>query len=222
MVKCYCLPYIFKTNNTPVMDNSNQSIISVYDLNSSKFFDEYESISFKKVHANWITEVIPSNGLALDIGAGSGRDAAYLAEKGYSVFAVEPSDKLRLLAQQKHSSKKIAWLKSSLPELKSVFKLKNSFDLILLSAVWMHIAPADRQTSLNNIFRLLNDSGYFVITLRHGNSPDERKMFEITSEEVIDRLQKYSVELVRQTKDIDALKRRDVWWETLVFKKSPK
>jgi len=214
--------FYHKLNIAQTMDKSNQSTISVYDLNSSNFFDEYESISFEKVHATWINEAMLSNGLALDIGSGSGRDAAYLVQRGYSVFAVEPSDKLRLLAQQKHSSKNVVWIKSSLPELKSVFKLEISFDLILLSAVWMHIAPVDRQTSLNNVFSLLNDNGCFVITLRHGNSPDERKMFEITSEEVIKGLQKYPVELIRQTKDIDALKRRGVWWETLVFRKSSK
>ncbi|MEJ2375423.1 MAG: class I SAM-dependent methyltransferase [Pseudolabrys sp.] len=82
--------------------------------------------------------------LALDVGAGTGRDAAWLTSRGLEVVAVEPSGAMRANAERLHPSPSIRWISDSLPGLDHVHRLGLSFDLILLSAVWMHIAPADR------------------------------------------------------------------------------
>jgi SAM-dependent methyltransferase len=78
----------------------------------------------------------------LDVGAGSGRDAAWFAANGYDVVAVEPSDAMLAHARKLHPSSRIHWVSDSLPDLANVRRLGLSFNLILLSAVWMHIPPA--------------------------------------------------------------------------------
>jgi 2-polyprenyl-3-methyl-5-hydroxy-6-metoxy-1,4-benzoquinol methylase len=78
----------------------------------------------------------------LDVGAGSGRDAAWLAGKGYSVLAVEPSATMREEAQGRHAVPSIVWMDDRLPSLDAVLRLGAAFDLILVSAVWMHVQPA--------------------------------------------------------------------------------
>ena len=60
--------------------------------------DQYNSVPFESVHKDWLDD-IPSEGMALDVGAGSGRDARFLAARGLSVVAVEPADGIREVAR---------------------------------------------------------------------------------------------------------------------------
>ena len=53
---------------------------------------------------------------ALDVGAGSGRDADWLAAKGWQVTATEPAEALLKLAKQ-HSKEKVTWCNAALPAL---------------------------------------------------------------------------------------------------------
>lgn len=75
------------------------------------------------------------------IGAGTGRDAAALAARGYATTAVEPVREMREVARRLHPDPAITWLDDSLP---SPSRLAGPFDLILLSAVWMHLAETER------------------------------------------------------------------------------
>ena len=68
--------------------------ISYYSKHAERLTAQYNSVSFEQVHEDWLEE-IPQQGLALDIGAGSGRDARYLASRGLSVVAVEPAGGIR-------------------------------------------------------------------------------------------------------------------------------
>jgi len=51
----------------------------------------------------------------LDVGAGSGRDAAWLAAKSYEVIAVEPSANMRAAAARLHPEAKVHWISDTLP-----------------------------------------------------------------------------------------------------------
>jgi protein-L-isoaspartate O-methyltransferase len=46
----------------------------------------------------------------LDIGSGSGRDAAYFAKQGHEVTAVEPVREMRLTAEKLHGKQRIRWI----------------------------------------------------------------------------------------------------------------
>ncbi len=56
-------------------------------------------------------------GTALDIGAGTGRDAAWLARRGHRVLAVEPVAALRSAGEALHRMANLEWLDDGLPEL---------------------------------------------------------------------------------------------------------
>lgn len=77
--------------------------VAWYDANAETVAARYEEISAEAVH-DWLLDLLPlSPATVLDIGAGSGRDAAWLAAKGYDVVAVEPSGGMRDAAAQLHS-----------------------------------------------------------------------------------------------------------------------
>jgi len=71
----------------------------------------------------------------LDVGAGTGRDAAWIASLSHTVVAVEPVDGLRNAGIAKHRSPNISWVKDTLPELSETIALGETFDVILLCAV---------------------------------------------------------------------------------------
>ena len=81
---------------------------------------QYESIGFADVHGD-ILHLFPTTpSHVIDIGAGTGRDAAAFAERGHSVTAVEPTPELRAEASACMPTWPITWIDDSLPDLDRV------------------------------------------------------------------------------------------------------
>ncbi|UHH10130.1 class I SAM-dependent methyltransferase [Luteimonas fraxinea] len=155
----------------------------------------------------------------MDIGAGSGRDASALAARGYEVTAVEPSHGLRALAEAKHRKAKIRWIDDYLPNLDKVKALRDTYDFILLSAVWMHIEPRDRPLSLQSMKQLLSIDGSIALTLRIGAELPDRPMYPIDVCEFIAQSAAAGLEVIYQgRKSEDYLKRTEVRWIKIVLK----
>ena len=155
-----------------------------YDANVADVSRRYESVAAERVHA-WLIDLIPgAPALVLDVGAGTGRDAAWLASRGLEVVAVEPSAAMRAEAQRLHPCPSIRWIADWLPGLDQVLRLALSFDMILLSAVWMHIPPTDRARAFRKLVTLLKPGGVIAITLRQGPSEAERGFHPISSNEI--------------------------------------
>lgn len=192
--------------------------IRFYTRNAEKLSTQYNSVSFEKVHSDWLSE-IPGQGFVLDIGAGSGRDAQYLAAKGLTVFAVEPSGGIRERAQQYTVNQNVHWLDDCLPSLDKVFSLQTKFDLILLSAVWMHVAPSERERCIRKISSLLKARGKIIISLRHGACNDERTMHPVSADELAVFARKFGLafRLVNENPRNDELDRKNVSWQTVIL-----
>lgn len=118
----------------------------------------------------------------LDLGAGSGRDAAFFAQRGHPVTAVEPCAPLREAAQAKHLHPGVDWLDSSLPALEG---LTAHYALVLVAAVWMHLDLKERQAAMPAVAARLAPAGLLHISLRHGPIPLGRRMFAVTTEETV-------------------------------------
>lgn len=145
----------------------------------------WQSLSFAEnhKHTRHLIPHIPSK--ILDIGAGIGLDAAALAAMGHQILAVEPVDALRQSGMELYPSPRVEWLNDSLPALATVKARKESFDLLMLSAVWMHLDESERQQAMPCIASLIRAGGTMIISLRHGPVPLGRRMFEVTAEETV-------------------------------------
>ncbi len=192
--------------------------IKYYSTHAEKLADQYNNVAFEKVHQEWLSE-IPEKGIVLDVGAGSGRDARFLAGKGLSVVAVEPADGIRERAQQYVVNQPIHWLNDKLPELAQVFSLQTKFDLILLSAVWMHVAPSERERCIRKLSSLLKANGKIIISLRHGACHDERTMYKVSADELAGFARQFglSFRLLSEQVNADEQGRDDVYWQTVVL-----
>ena len=194
--------------------------MNYYSANASALACRYNSLDPESLHASWSRLIPDDPGIALDIGAGSGRDANWLAEKGWDVVAVEPCMKFQELAKSA-SHANVIWQDDELPELKSLRTAGHRFNLILLSAVWMHVLPKKRERAFRIISELLAPGGMLVFTLRQGADKQEnldRGFHPVSSDELEKLARQRALAQVFYEASEDHLDRSNVRWETLVFK----
>ena len=118
-----------------------------YETHAAEAAARYESVAAEQINA-WLLDLLPKRrAVVLDVGAGSGRDTAWLTSLGHEVVAADPSAAMRAQARRWHPDLGVQYLPDRLPELTKTFRTGISFDFILVNAVWMHVAPADRKSA---------------------------------------------------------------------------
>ncbi|ASP47205.1 class I SAM-dependent methyltransferase [Cognaticolwellia beringensis] len=205
-----------------------------YNENAEELAKQYLSKSFEEVHQSW-SQFLPAiienpNARILDLGAGAGRDAKHIAElaekqhktdNNIQVYAVEPATELANLGAEVTKDLKVKWLNDALPSLSVITKQEVSFDLILLSAVWMHIPQSDRARAIRKLANLLKPGGKLVISLRHGQTEEDfkqRKMHIVCTDELKQLATDVGLFTKLETqKEADKLGRSHVSWQTLVL-----
>ena len=198
--------------------NRVDEVVKCYDAQASELVSEYENFSFEQLHEpvmDLIESLPSSDACILDIGSGSGRDAAWFAARKHKVVAVEPSHEMSKLAQERHHTSNIRWIDDKLPELKKVLSSKITFDLIWLSAVWMHVPRSERERAFRKLMLLLRPGGSVMITLRHGPSRPGFRMEPVTSAEIESYARQRGLETVRVEKCADSQGRAGISWEVI-------
>jgi len=143
-------------------DRGYEKCAYLYDL-----FDTKENTEFFLHYASEAGEV-------LDIGAGTGRIAVPLAERGVKVFCVEPSPAMRREFHNKLSarpglSKNIELVAGDATS----FKFPRTFPAAFLSGVFDHfLDDEERMAALGNIAKHLEENGKFVFEVGLGYMKD--------------------------------------------------
>ena len=203
-----------------IEDDANRPTTATqwYELYAGEFASEYERFSFEEIH-NPLLDFLPTTRCeVLDIGAGTGRDAARLSELGHDVTAVEPSDAMREIATEKHPNLGIHWIDDGLPKLNKLRRGGVRYDVILMSAVWMHVAESERKNAFRRVVSLLNAGGLLHITLRHGPHEKIDGFWDIPDEEVNSLARDHGLFQVNAVTGEDKLGREDVHWSHLTFR----
>ncbi|MGW4028606.1 class I SAM-dependent methyltransferase [Streptomyces sp. NPDC004838] len=186
-----------------------------YEQYAEALAGRYEGVAFDAVYGDVLACLPEPPATVADIGAGTGRDAAALTRLGYRVTAVEPVNQMREIAVRLHQEE-VTWLADALPELSLV---EGTFDLLLLSAVWMHLDGDERPVAMARLNDLLVAGGRLVLTLRHGRPPRDRRMFDVPAGETVELAAAHGLRLVYNGGGEDQLGRDGVTWSQLVFEK---
>jgi 2-polyprenyl-3-methyl-5-hydroxy-6-metoxy-1,4-benzoquinol methylase len=182
---------------------------------------QYESGKFDEIHRSWLHHLPPTGASVVDIGSGSGRDACALCKRGFVVSAVEPSSDMIAEAKLLHRSSNIEWIQDHLPCLKRLVSSHRTFDLLLLSAVWMHLDAESRDVAMGTLPSLMNPGAITVITLRHPNDPS-RYMFDVDPQETLRAASTHGLRVLLNETVADPVPqwgRPQVSWSLMLFKK---
>lgn len=183
-----------------------------YGEHAAALADQYESIAFADVHRD-VAHLIPSTSVRIaDIGAGSGRDAAALARMGHAVVAAEPTPELRQEGQRRHALPNLEWVDDALPGLDGLRARGSQFDVVMLTAVWMHLDADERAQGMANLAALLAPQGRILMSLRHGPVPAGRRMFDVSADETFALAARHGLSRLHLSTRADMLDRADVHW----------
>lgn len=203
--------------NTPALVSGTAG----YAEDAEWLIPRYESVDFLEKYRAVIHLFPEAPSAILDVGAGTGADAGWLAQKAHRVVAVEPVAAFREAGIKLHPSSRIDWLDDSLPQLLKVQRNKKGFDLVLVSAVWNHLAPAEREQAISRLATLVATGGHLILSIRHGIAPANRRMFDVSTDETTRLATAHHFKLVvnAQTPSVQLLNRQaGVTWSWLAFR----
>lgn len=191
-----------------------------YAAEADKLAVRYESLTFEGVQRDVLHLIPAAPCRVLDIGAGTGRDAAALVARGHQVTAAEPTPELRAHGQRLHARAGVAWVDDSLPGLAGLRAAGLPFDLVMATAVWMHLDQAERAAAMRNVAALVAPGGLFLMSLRYGPVPPSRRMFAVPADETIAQAAESGLSLIHRSDREDMKGRNDVRWTLLGFRRS--
>jgi SAM-dependent methyltransferase len=194
-------------------------VFQAYKSAAPRLIARFEEISTDQLYEPVIDLLPAEPSRVVDIGAGTGRDADWLAGRGHSVLAVEPVEDFRKAGVERHASPRITWLEDQLLTLSKAIS-RGPFDLVTLSAVWHHLDVDARGIAMHSLLRLTAPGGMLIISLRHGPGVPGQPVFDIAPEETIAMAQAEGLALVRH-RPADSVQANNnvagVTWTWLVF-----
>jgi SAM-dependent methyltransferase len=205
---------------------SKRSIERVLDeyaaATTGTFVERSEAVSSENLFGPFLDMFPPPPARIVDIGAGTGRDAAWLSRRGYEVTAVEPVAELRDVGIRLHATDGIAWCDGTLPVLVLAPAAERGFDVTLLSAVWQHLDDRDRALSMPNIADLTADGGLVLISLRQGPSAPSPTLHAASVQATLDLASANGLRMEREAR-IESMQAADraagIYWTWLAFRR---
>ena len=135
--------------------------VNYYRENAAQIAKRYDEI-VSSLSQHFENTFSPHSKL-LDIGCGSGRDLSILHTLGHDCYGIDPTPEFVTLAQQAHPELLGRIANGCLPELSPPFH--GEFDGVLCSAVLMHIAVEDLESSANAIKNCLKNGGRLLYSV---------------------------------------------------------
>ena len=117
----------------------------------------------------------------------------------------------------------IEWLDDSLPKLAAIRSRGEEFNVVMLTAVWMHLDGLQRRRAMPNVAALVRNGGVMMMmSLRHRPVPPGRRMFEVSAEETITLAQPLALCCILNREAEPSLRQPGVTWMRLAFRKGPR
>ncbi len=198
--------------------------LSYYENNAKDLSQRYESAKVDNIHS-LLLNTFPSKSYLLEIGCGSGRDASFMYQKGYQVFAIDGSSEMIAEAKRCHPE-----LADSLEVMKIPDKLHfepSSFDGVYSIATLMHLDKDAIDRTIEKIAMILKLGGkfFFSVSIQRDDVNDQGKdekgrHFTTMSElEWVTCCEKYGLQLEHSEITADGLGRDGIVWLTCVVRK---
>ena len=202
-----------------------QTTLKYYEKNGKNIAERYESADVSDLH-RVLNASFKLPGTLLELGCGSGRDAAFMAKQGFNVTAVDGSAMMIESAVHYHPELSGCLHTLQLPEeLSGRF---GKFDGVFSIAALMHFSLPQIERIIKQVNALLVSKGNFFFSVpiqRDDVRNDEfdakgRRFTTMTKAQWLDICRKYGFELIRSNTTKDGLGRKGIAWMNCLTKKS--
>jgi SAM-dependent methyltransferase len=138
------------------------STLEYYDRHAERIAAHYEEVDFSAT-LEPVIAALPAGARVLELGCGSGRDAAALLARGFDVTATDGSAEILAEAARHHPELSHRLIHHALPgELP--FEA-GSFEAVLSMAVLMHLEAAELKSAYSAVHRVLRPGGLFAYSV---------------------------------------------------------
>lgn len=190
--------------------------IEFYNKNAIVFFEGSVNADMSATYDEFLKQV-KSAGKILDAGCGSGRDAKFFLNKGYTVTAFDASDEMVRLSTELTGQK---ILKMTFQEI----NFNEEFDGIWACASLLHISKAEIDDVLNKLVKSLKPKGILFASFKNGTTEsmkDDRLFNSYTEDTLRSQFGKHeelSIIKIWKTHDVRP-DRIDEYWVSIICRK---
>ena len=194
----------------------NDKTLAYYDNNAEDFYKCTVDVEFSSVQ-NLFLSMLKQDSHILDFGCGSGRDARFFIEQGYSVEAVDGSSELCKLASEYTG---ITVKKMFFQELAEV----NKYDGIWACSSILHLPVNELEDVMKKMVVALKDKGIIYTSFKYGTFSGERNgrfftdMTEDTFALFLNKIQSLKVEKQWITSDVRPGRGEEKWLNLILRK----
>ncbi len=198
--------------------------LSYYENNAKHLSQRYESAKVDNIHS-LLLNTFSTKSYLLDIGCGSGRDAAFMHQNAYDVLAIDGSREMITEAKRCHPE---------LADRLEVIKIPDefhfesfSFDGVYSIATLMHLDKDSIDRTIEKIAMTLKPGGKFFFSVSiqrndindHGEDEKGRYFTTMSEPEWITCCEKHGLQLEHSEVTADGLDRDGIVWLTCVVGK---
>jgi len=195
-----------------------------YIDNAAALVTRYEDADVKQLQHE-LAEAFPSGTELLELGCGSGRDAAFLLGKGFDVTVIDGCQAMLDHAVRLHPE---------LQERMHLLKLPGpipfpdaDFDGVYAIAVLMHLDAEGTRAVLREVTRVLKENGrlFFSVSLHrddvgeNGRDTKGRRFTSLAQDEWVEMCESLGLRALSIREEEDGLGRADVRWGSFLFEK---
>lgn len=178
-------------------ETATDAVLAGYAGLGADWIERSEGLSCDEIYAP-VADLLPDLACrVLDLGAATGRDAAWLAAKGHRVTAVEPVEVLRQAGQRLHPHGAIDWIDDRLPALERI-GAGEMFGCVLANGVLHHLEPDAQERAVARLSELLRPGGLLIASLRHGAGPSNRRAWPVDVDLLISVVRANGMKLIRR------------------------
>ncbi|MCX7031268.1 MAG: methyltransferase domain-containing protein [Spirochaetes bacterium] len=146
----------------------DERTVSRYDSHARELSRRYESADMSQLYTMLLRYLPPKGASVLELGCGSGRDAAFLLASGYEVTAVDASAGMVAEATRFHPELAGRVSCAAIPFPADSPLLQRSFDAVVSIAVFMHIPDNDLAAAASQLRVLVRQGGILFLEVSSG------------------------------------------------------
>lgn len=195
----------------------NNSTIEYYNSNAEAYASDTVNVDFSLTQNRFLS-YIPSDGLILDFGCGSGRDTKFFKEKGFDVVAIDGSEELCKIAEA-HTGIKVKCMRFQ--ELDEV----NKYDGVWACSSILHLTREDLKTVFQKMINSLKSAGIIYTSFKYSSFEGERNgryFIDFTEDSFDDFIKGFSdIKIIDEwiTSDVRPDRKNERWLNLILRKR---